>query len=198
MATRARALALPFSLLAALLASPLTAQGTSRPDGALRKPGNQEGNAPARRAPGRAPPLEVVTGKDAAGLVARLGAGKPLVLHFFATWCAACREELPGLRKRFAAYAKAGVRVALVSVDGPESRGKVPAFLKSFKLQSLTALVLDAEDPGPVAAALGEPAWDGGLPATFVYDSKGVKVKTLLGATDAGLLDASVEAAAGR
>lgn len=150
--------------------------------------------AAARRTP-RPPPVEVVAGKDAAGLVQRLGAGKPLVLHFFATWCAACREELPGLRRHFLALRKRGVAVVLVSVDGPQSRAKVPAFLEGLGLRSLRTLTLDAEDPTPVAAALGEPAWDGGLPATFVYDSKGVKVKALLGATDPGLLDAAVEAA---
>jgi peroxiredoxin len=180
MGTTARPRALPFAfpsalaafLLAVLLASP--------------------SNAAKRTA--RPPPPEVVTGKDAAGLVARLGAGKPLVLHFFATWCGACKAELPRLRKHLIAYVRRGVTVVLVSVDGPESRAKVPAFLKGVGLQSLRTLVLDA-DPALVAGGLGEAAWDGGLPATFVYDSKGVKVQALLGATDAGLLDAAVEAA---
>ena len=171
-----RPCALLVGLLAALLAGPAAA---------------------AKRTP-RPPPPEIVAGKDAAGLVKRLGAGKPLVLHLFATWCAACKEELPGLRPHFLALRKRGVTVVLVSVDSPQSRGRVPAFLARVGLRSLQTLVLDAEDPGPVAAALGEPAWDGGLPATFVYDSNGVKVKALLGATDPGLLEAAVEAAAPR
>jgi peroxiredoxin len=138
---------------------------------------------------------EVIDGAHAAGLVARFGAGKPLVLHFFATWCAACREELPGLRAHFAAYQKSGVAVLLVSVDEPQTRGRIAAFLRRPGLSRLPLVVLEAPDPAPVAAALGEPAWDGGLPATFVYDSKGAKVRALLGATDPGLLDAVVDAA---
>ena len=150
---------------------------------------------PAQAAPGPTA-VEVIRGADVAGLVARLGAGRPLVLHFFATWCGACREELPGLRARFVAYQQRGISVVFVSVDGPKTRGKAPAFLRAAGIRPQRLLVLDAEDPAPVAAALGEPKWDGGLPATFVYDSKGVKVGALLGVTDPGLLDASVDAAA--
>jgi peroxiredoxin len=151
--------------------------------------------APSGAAPKPAAP-EVVTTAGLEGLVARLGAGRPLVLHFFTTWCVACRAELPGLRAHFRAYQKQGVAVVFVSADGPRTRGKVAAFLRAAGVKPERLLLLDAEDPVPVAAALGEPAWDGGLPATFVYDSKGAKVRALLGATDPGLLDATVEAAA--
>jgi peroxiredoxin len=47
----------------------------------------------------------------------------------------------------------------------------------------LPLAVLDAPDPAPVARALGEPKWDGTLPATFVFDARGKKVAAFLGTT---------------
>ncbi len=45
-------------------------------------------------------------------------AGRPLVINFFASWCAPCRAELPDLA---AAHAKFGDRVDFVGVDFQEA-----------------------------------------------------------------------------
>ena len=47
--------------------------------------------------------------------------GRVLVLHFFATWCEPCREELPALR-RLAERAAPDVGVLAVSVGEPDLR----------------------------------------------------------------------------
>jgi len=130
---------------------------------------------------------------DAPKLVAELGRGKPVVLHFFASWCGACREEFPRLRPVLLSL-HGPVEVVLVTIDRPQDVGKAEEMLKQARLTSLPALLLDAPDPDPVAKAVGEPKWDGTLPATFVYDASGKLVRSFIGRAD----PAAVKAAAQR
>ncbi len=48
---------------------------------------------------------------------------------FFATWCHSCRAELPAAAELHRRHAAEGLRVVLVSVDGPSSAGAVPPLL---------------------------------------------------------------------
>ena len=64
--------------------------------------------------------------------------------------------------------------------------------LRHYKLAGLRALLLDAPDPDPVAQAVGEPKWDGTLPATFVYDARGKLRHSFIGATDPAKLEAEI------
>jgi thiol-disulfide isomerase/thioredoxin len=125
-------------------------------------------------------------------------AGKPAVLHFWATWCGACKEEFPRLRRALLALPGRGVSVTLVSIDKPADRAKAEEMLAHFKLSALPAVLLDAPDPDPVAAAVGEPKWDGTLPATFVFDARGKLLKSFIGRTDARSLEAAVKTSAKR
>jgi len=109
--------------------------------------------------------LPVLPASDASKLVADV-AGKParpVVLHFWATWCEACRDEFPSIRRE-------------------------------YKLLSLPAVLLDAPEPDPVARAIGEPTWDGTLPATFVFDGNGKLSKSFVGRADPAALAAAVRA----
>src|SRR5438105_394875 len=95
-----------------------------------------------------------------------VGHGKPAVLHFWATWCDACRDEFPALRARLLKLSTRGVKVELVSIDRPEDREKAEQMLRDYRLAGLPAVLIDAPDPDPVASAVGEPKWEGTLPAT--------------------------------
>jgi thiol-disulfide isomerase/thioredoxin len=129
---------------------------------------------------------------DAANLVAELGHGKPLVLHFFASWCGACREEFPRLRKTLLALPSKGVNVELISIDRPEDERKAVQMLADYKLTALPAMLLDAPEPDPVTKAIGEPKWDGTLPATFVFDVRGRLVKSFIGVVAPAALEKAV------
>jgi peroxiredoxin len=56
-------------------------------------------------------------------------AGDVVLLHFWATWCPPCREELPALQALHAQLAPRGLRVLAVSVDGsaPETVARFAA-----------------------------------------------------------------------
>jgi peroxiredoxin len=135
---------------------------------------------------------------DAAGLAAEVGRGRPVVLHFWATWCAACEGEFGRLRALLNALPGRGVAVALVSIDAAETRARVPAELRRLGVSALPSMILEAPDPAPIAAALREPQWDGTLPATFVFDARGRKVAAFLGTTTRARLEKAVRAASRR
>ena len=128
---------------------------------------------------------------DAPRLAAEIGQGKPVVLHFWATWCGACVAEFPRIRAELRKLDQRGVAVALVSIDRPEDAAKVQEFLERFELKGLRALILDAPDPAPVARAVGDKRWDGTLPATFLFDARGKLVRGFIGLTNAAALDAA-------
>jgi peroxiredoxin len=126
---------------------------------------------------------------EAAGAKAR-----PVVLHFWATWCTACREEFPALRPELLGLPGRGVGVLLVSIDRPDDGEKASKMLEHYQLSALPAVLLDAPSPDPVAEAVGEPKWDGTLPATFVFDAQGKLRKSFLGRADPKAVEAAVRA----
>jgi thiol-disulfide isomerase/thioredoxin len=107
---------------------------------------------------GHPAPLEVETlAGEPVALAPR--EGRALVVHFFATWCPSCAEELPELARASAACADT-LEVALVDVD--EDPDAVRRFLAAHGV-ALPAL----RDPGGRAwrASVG----GRGLPANLIW-----------------------------
>ena len=99
--------------------------------------------------------------------------GKVVVLNLWATWCAPCREEMPGLDRLQARFADQPVVVLALSVDraGPE---RVQAFLDEVGVERLHVY----RDPKAAATrALKVP----GLPATIFVDREGREAGRVLG-----------------
>jgi thiol-disulfide isomerase/thioredoxin len=120
-------------------------------------------------------PLPPLTFETLDGQPASLAdfAGKVVVLNLWATWCAPCREEMPGLDRLQAQFAGRDLVVLALSVDraGPE---RVRKFLDEVGVKQLHVY----RDPKAAATrAVKVP----GLPATILVDRKGQEVGRVLG-----------------
>ncbi len=57
--------------------------------------------------------------------------GKPVYLNFFASWCAPCNAEAPGVADLAKRYAARGLKV--VGVNEQEDKNKAAAFARQYK-----------------------------------------------------------------
>lgn len=105
--------------------------------------------------------------------------GKVVVLNLWATWCAPCRQEFPGLVKLYNKYRKRGVDVIVVSVDDIDSQAKVAEFLRQQKAK-MPAFI---KKPGNSEQFIGaiDRDWSGAIPYTVVYDRNGKVFAKMLG-----------------
>jgi peroxiredoxin len=86
--------------------------------------------------------------------------GSPVVLNFFASWCAPCREEAPLLERTWREYRDRGVRIVGVNIKDTERSAK--HFVDRY---DITYPVVRDED-----AALARSLDVYGLPQTFFVD----------------------------
>lgn len=104
-------------------------------------------------------PLTTLTGEKAPFSAT----GAVTVVHFWATWCAPCRKELPLLDDMKERYEVQGVRFAAISVDTD------PVKLRRFLEEVPVSLPIYIDGPSGVARALDLPS----LPYTVVLDTNG-------------------------
>jgi thiol-disulfide isomerase/thioredoxin len=103
--------------------------------------------------------------------------GNVLVLDFYATWCAPCRQSIPRLMVLHKKYGPRGVRVVGLNVGGADDRIKVPGFAKELSIeyplgspdQMLTDLFLSDNQE---------------IPQTFVFDREGQLKARFIGYED--------------
>lgn len=96
--------------------------------------------------------------------------GKPLVVHFWATWCGPCRSEMPGLLKAQQAF---GEKISFVLVSDE-------------KIKTLQRFQQSLPTPAPIYHKSSSIKLAGifSIPQTYVYDRKGNKVAAFDGAVD--------------
>jgi thiol-disulfide isomerase/thioredoxin len=103
--------------------------------------------------------------------------GKVLVVNFWATWCAPCREEMPALVAAQTRYGGKGLQVVGIGID---DAAKMRQFAKSLGLN------YPALDGGfgalELSKSFGNTAM--ALPFTLVIDRKGGIVRRQLGPMD--------------
>ena len=103
--------------------------------------------------------------------------GKVLVLDFYATWCAPCRESIPRLMLLEQRYGPAGLRVVGLNVGGPDDRIKVADFAKELGIQ----YSLGFPDKALTDLLLFD---DQTIPQTFVFGREGQLVSRFIGYRD--------------
>jgi len=97
--------------------------------------------------------------------------GKPMLINFWATWCAPCREEMPAMERLYLKHRERGFVLLAVSVD--TDAALVKPFLERYRLTFPVAL--DARMD--LANTYGVRA----LPASFLIDRNGYLTALALG-----------------
>jgi thiol-disulfide isomerase/thioredoxin len=107
--------------------------------------------------------------------------GKVILVDFWATWCEPCREELPKLAAYEAKMRAHGFVLITISADEPEQDAAAYAFLLKSGVH-LPAYRKQTADDGAFIDFI-DSKWSGALPALFLFDREGVKVKSFIGET---------------
>lgn len=92
--------------------------------------------------------------------------GKTLVVNFWATWCAPCREEIPDLIAIRSEYAAKGVEIVGIAIDNAES---VKPYSSAMNISY--PILIGEGNALEMARALGNPS--GALPYTLVIGPEG-------------------------
>jgi peroxiredoxin len=97
--------------------------------------------------------------------------GRPLVLNFWATWCAPCKEELPEFELVYREHQAVGLQVLAVSIDDEAGAHQVPAYLEAGSPRvgpyTFPAVLDTRQEVARLYKLLG-------IPATFFLDAQGV------------------------
>ncbi len=90
--------------------------------------------------------------------------GKPVLLNFWATWCGACKEELPSMERLHKTAKEHGIQVVAISIDRGNQE-KVQKYVKEYNLTF--PILLDPDQK------VRRSYFILGLPTSYLIDSQG-------------------------
>ncbi len=106
--------------------------------------------------------------------------GKAVLMNFWATWCAPCREEMPALDALQSTFNPQHAQVVAISMD-VGGIDKPKKFLDEIRA---TRLTLYADPKGQMIKQLKALGRGTGLPTTLLIDKNGCEQGFLLGAAN--------------
>ncbi|HYM16287.1 MAG TPA: TlpA disulfide reductase family protein [Dehalococcoidia bacterium] len=128
---------------------------------------NPSGRAPSTEI-GRAAPDFLLQAPDGGQLRFSDLRGKPVLVNFWASWCAPCRQEMPEIVKAYDAHRAQGFVV--VAVDLQENDAAVLDFARSFGMTF--PIVIDRSGAVGSSWRIGGPIQ--GIPSSYFIDPAGI------------------------
>ena len=116
--------------------------------------------------------------------------GKVVLYDFWATWCHGCREELPRLVQLEAKLRARGFELVTISADDPDKAAEAATVLQQLAFHG-QAYRKQAQDDDHFINSVDK-TWSGALPALFLYDKNGNRVRSFIGETDNATLEAAI------
>lgn len=110
--------------------------------------------------------------------------GKVVLANFWATWCVPCRKEMPELAKLSQKLSARGFELVTISADDAEREAMAAGVLRDDKIPGAKYLLHGSDADREKFYRALDPAWaanDGSLPALFLYDRNGKKVRSFIG-----------------
>jgi thiol-disulfide isomerase/thioredoxin len=106
--------------------------------------------------------------------------GRPVILDFWATWCAPCRASMPHLSTMQSRYGTRGLVIVGLSVDDAPPQ-EVRRFAERLRLRFPVAIASEGllDDYGPI----------GSIPTTIFIDRRGRIVRRVVGYVDEETLE---------
>ena len=135
---------------------------------------------------GRAAPDFTLAGLDGHPLVLSALRGRPVLVNFWATWCDACREEMPHIERFYRANRG---RLAVVGVDIGEPAAAVSAFVHRYGYT--WRFVLDADRKISTLYGIRY------IPTSVWLDPRGVVREVYTGPMTGAIMQALLAATAG-
>ena len=111
--------------------------------------------------------------------------GKVVLIDFWATWCAPCKQEMPGYQKLMEQYGSRGFTVIGLKFDTIPDTEDPLEFAKRIGVRYPLAVASD-----DLSAKFGGIE---GLPTTMIYDRKGVLRKKIIGFEYTEVVEKDVE-----